>query len=728
MKKISGKICAMMLSASLTLSYAPAVFAAETDGNSAGNEYSGWDTIKVFETTDVHGYITDVSSYKEDTFEYRLAYISKIVKEARSNPEEYDDVLLLDSGDIYQGTPHSNLTYGAALRAAFDEMDYDAVGLGNHEFDWDVKKYAADEKGTMAPYKIGNYEGDSDIPILMSNLYYKDSGKRVEFTKDYTVVEKAGYRVAIIGWADDYSADIKASQIAPYTIDGDMNKLKEHAAEIKEKEHADITIILTHSDPKAVADAMDPEVVDLVAGGHTHKSVNGTSDNGIDYMQGNCYGYGYSTTEIKVNPKNKEVEVVTPEYKEISPKGKDHSYLYYDNGSNDRLDPEVAKISQAAWNAVKGEMYEVLGTTEQSITRSFIDEKNGTSSIAGNWLAGLMLDATKGQKTVAAFANRGGIRANLELAQGAKNREITVADIYTISPFGNRILTFSITGKQMAKQLETALIGLNPSIGIDSTDGYNASNYGDQFAGITATYKLADGGIKILSIKTDDGQMIDINDSVKTYNVCVNEYCATLPNSVFKGMTPIVAMDEAPVDNLSTIEALRARRDASDGMLKLDTTAHTMTLENTTASLTDALEKYDGKKLSEEEQAEITSMKKEIHALLVSGGLSTEEHAVFQKLEEKAENLLSEQKENTDKKEEESKLPEEEAKKPGVPVSGDTGKNNMETPEKGVTEVQKQAPKTGDTNSSMPWIVLLFVSGAGIAGAAVISRKKENRG
>ena len=386
--------------------------------------------------------------------------------------------------------------------------------------------------------------GDSDIPVLMSNLYYKDSGERVEFTQDYTIVDKGDYKVGIVGWADDYSADIKASQIAPYTIDDNREKLKELAEEVDKK--ADIVVILAHSDPKSIAEEMDPEVVDLVAGGHTHKNVNGTADNGIDYMQGNCYAYGYSTAEIKVNPETKDVEVTTPEFKDISPKGGDHSYLYYNNGNNTQLDPEVTKISQAAWDAVKGEMYEVLGTVDQSITKDFIDETNGTSSIAGNWLADMMLAATKDQNTVAAFANRGGIRANLEMAEGASSRDITVADIYTISPFGNRILTFAITGQQMGQQLERALIGLNPEI--DSTVAYQASNLGDQFAGITATYKVVDGGIKVLSIMTDDGQMIDVNDTTKTYNVCVNEYCATLDGSVFKGMTPLVPMDEAPVD------------------------------------------------------------------------------------------------------------------------------------------------------------------------------------
>ena len=697
MNKLSKRLGAMAMVLTMTASYVPAVFAE--DAGTQEPDYTGWDTIKVFETTDVHGYITDVSSYKEDTFEYRLAYFSKIVNDARNN-DAYEDVLLLDTGDIYQGTPHSNLTYGAAMRAAYDQMDYDAVGLGNHEFDWDVKTYATDAKGTMAPYEIGSYKGDSDIPVLMSNLYYKDSGERVEFTQDYTIVDKGDYKVGIVGWADDYSADIKASQIAPYTIDDNREKLKELAEEVDKK--ADIVVVLAHSDPKSIAEEMDPKVVDLVAGGHTHKNVNGVAENGIDYMQGNCYAYGYSTAEIKVNPETKDVEVTTPEFKDISPKGGDHSYLYYNNGNNTQLDPEVTKISQAAWDAVKGEMYEVLGTVDQSITKDFIDETNGTSSIAGNWLADMMLAATKDQNTVAAFANRGGIRANLEMAEGASSRDITVADIYTISPFGNRILTFAITGQQMGQQLERALIGLNPEI--DSTVAYQASNLGDQFAGITATYKVVDGGIKVLSIMTDDGQMIDVNDTTKTYNVCVNEYCATLDGSVFKGMTPLVAMDEAPVDNLSTIAALREHRDTKGLNIELDTTVHTLTLQNKIQQWKDALGSYDKASLTEAERTEIQNILDQVNYILASGDLATEEKTELQNVKAITEELLK----TTDSK------PEEE--KPNT------------TPDPKPTTPPKRSPKTGDTASGMPWVVLVIAGGAGVAAVELSSRKKQNRG
>lgn len=551
MKRKQKTLISFLMIMAMLLVNAPQAKAENND------PYANWDTIKVFETTDVHGYITDVSTYKEETFQYRLAYIAKIVNDARAN-SAYEGVLLLDGGDIYQSTPHSNLTFGAPMRAAYDKMQYDAVALGNHEFDWDVKKYAADEQGTMAPYEIGNYKGDPDIPVLANNIYYKENGQRVSFTQDYTVVKKGDYDIAIVGYVEDYTNDIKASQIAPYKIDADLNKLSERTKEVKEKTKADIVMVLAHGEPEPIAKAMDPQVVDLVLGGHSHQKNVGTAENGIDYIQGNSKAYGYATAEVKINPENNDVEVIEPSYVDTTAK-ENVQNLYYQNGNNPHLDKEITKISQAAWDEVKDEMYEVLCTVDKNITRAPIQEGT-TTSIAGNWLAGLMLDATKEQNTVAAFTNSGGIRTDILLEEGAATRDVTVADIYTITPFGNRIYTYEITGKQMAQQLENALLGTKDS-----------ANFGDQFSGITATYEKVDGKVKVTSITTDSGEVISIYDTEKKYPVCVNEYCATLDGSVFKDLKPLVSTDEAPVDNLSAIQALRDRREAQGLKMELDT-------------------------------------------------------------------------------------------------------------------------------------------------------------
>ena len=536
-----NKLLALLLAMVMALSLTTAGFAA--DAGDAGDppaetgeaDYTGWDTIKVFETTDVHGFITDVSSGNEDTFQYRMAYIAKAVSDARASGD-YADVLLLDGGDIYQGTPHSNLTNGAAMRAVLDAMDYDAVALGNHEFDWAVDTYAADAEGTVAPYEIGEFKGDPDIPVLMYNLYDDGTTNRAAFVQEYTVVEKGGYKIAILGYADDYSADIMTAKISPYDIDPDLEKLAAKAAEVREATEA---------------------------GGHTHRNVAGTAENGVAYIQCRNQARNYATAEIKINPETGEVAVVNPGYEEVY--NRDRVSDLYLTEDNDKLDSDIVAISQAAWDAVKDGMDEVLLTVDQDVLKSPINGHT-TTSVAGNWLTGMMLEATADLDTIAAFTNSGGIRFDMVREEGADTRDIRVVDIYTQCPFDNHFLTFSITGAQLAAHLELALQG-----------SYENSNYGDQFSGIVVTYNniMENGekvGIKVTSIVTDDGEEIDITDTEKTYNVCVNEYNATLPGAVFEGMTPLVEPMLCPIDNQCFLEVLRARREAYGLEWTLDTT------------------------------------------------------------------------------------------------------------------------------------------------------------
>ena len=224
--------------------------------------------ILVIETTDIHGYIMDASSGDPAAFQYRLARIGRLIDEER-NSGRYDGVLLLDGGDLYQGTPVSNMTGGAAIRAAVDRMGYDAVALGNHEFDWDVT---------------------------------------VSFTKDYAVFEKAGKRIAVIGYIPDYRHDIMADRIAPYRIDGNLGHLNELCRRVKEAERPDAVVVLAHDNPAIVAAALDPELAVLVAGGHTHKIAAGKADNGLAYMQGNCYAQGFASAVLVFGPEGVSAE------------------------------------------------------------------------------------------------------------------------------------------------------------------------------------------------------------------------------------------------------------------------------------------------------------------------------------------------------------------------------------------------------------------------------------
>ena len=509
--------------------------------------------IRVFETSDIHGYLLDTSGGDEAAFQYRLAYIARVVNDARASGD-YDDVLLVDGGDIYQGMPVSNLTTGAAVRAALDAMDYDAVALGNHEFDWGVTAYCADEVSTGPAYEIGGFKGDPDIPILASDLYDAETGERVDFTKDYVIVEKAGKRIALIGYIPDYTMSIMADKIAPYDIHDDLDALSALVKEINAAEQPDVTVVVAHAMPVEVAEALNPADVDLVTGGHKHYGIYGVAESGVPYIQANCYAQGYAPATIVIGAAG-TVSIEEPMYTPIT----EEKEALFDTPENaEHLDETVLAISHAAWEEISDEMSEVLGYIDTPIEKKGYVGDRETSG--GNWFTGLMLRETRDQGVVAAFYNTGGVRANLTIPEGETQRIVTVGDVYAIAPFNNTWLIYELTGAEIAQQI---------------VNGFIEKNYGDQMSGLTYEYlnhgTEEEPDVEIVSITLDDGTEVDIHDEETLYRVVTSNYSATLEGGVFIGKEPLVPETEAPIDNLTIIDLLREEARDNEGYIAVDT-------------------------------------------------------------------------------------------------------------------------------------------------------------
>ena len=510
--------------------------------------------IAVFETSDIHGYIADTSSMDKSTFEYRLAYIAQVINDTRASGE-YDDMLLIDGGDIYQGAPISNLTDGAVMRAALDVMDYDAVCLGNHEFDWNVEEYATDADGTLPAYKLGSFEGDPDIPVLAADLYYSDSDERTTFTQEYVVIEKAGYRICLIGYIPDYSNSIMNSKISPYTIKADLDDFTQRVREINELEQPDVTIVVAHETPEYIADAFTTDEVQLVTGGHWHRGIYGVASSGVPYIQGDTQSKGYSSAVIVIDADG-NVTVEDLNYTCIT----EVPELLYDTPENaDLLDDEVLALTKAGWDEISVGLSEVLGYIDVSVEKKgYID---GVSTTGGNFVTSLMLKAMEEDGVIIAFYNRGGFRFDLVVPEG-ETREVTVGDIYALNPFNNTWLVYDLTGEELARQLENAI---------------ESSNYGDQVTGLTYEYNLygteEEPDAEIVSITLDDGTPVDITGTDPVYRVVTSNYSATIEGSVFEGKTPVFPEALAPIDNIALIEVLREMRDTegSDGYIPVDT-------------------------------------------------------------------------------------------------------------------------------------------------------------
>ena len=464
--------------------------------------------IALFETSNLHGYIMDTAGGDKNDFQYRLAFIANVFNNARTSGD-YDDVMLLDAGDMYQGSPISNLSEGAAVRAAYDYMGYDAVAAGNHEFDWDFTKYGADVSATVPAY--------------------------------------------VIGYTPDYSSEIRSSKIEEFEFHGDITEFAARVKEINEAEQPAVTVVLAHEAADAVAEAMDPADVDLVAGLHSESKESGLASNGIPYVQSASEAEGYGRATLIVGSDG-SVAVENP----VSVSIMDNTDLLYDTLSNaSNLDPEIKALSLAAWDSISEQMKEALGYIDSSVEKDGVI--SGKTTTGGNFITGIMLESTRDEGVVAAFYNAGGFRKDLVVQQDGIY-QVSVGDIYALCPFNNRWMIYYLSGEELAQQIVNGLIN---------------GDYGDQVSGLKFEYN--NNGTEeapeyeIVSITLDNGTKVDITGTEAKYRVVVTDFSASIEGSVFEGKEPLHSELDAPVDNEAIIDYLRGRKENSDLHIPTDT-------------------------------------------------------------------------------------------------------------------------------------------------------------
>ncbi len=511
--------------------------------------------LPVFETTDVHGHLVDTSSADPATYQYRLASIGKVINDARVNGDRKTTVVL-DGGDIYQGNVVSNLNHGEPMVAAYDAIGYDAVALGNHEFDWGVTTLC-DPDGTMTGYYDEDEYFDCGIPVLANNIYYAGTSNRVNFTQDYVILNKTAVasngttksvKIAVIGYAENYSSSIMPTKIAPYTIKFDnasRNNVKTLASDLKSSGQADAVILLSHWDATDAEPYFEGSEIDLILGGHSHQTqYSGTTD--IPYLQAGAKAgaYGKATLIFDENGNVTVTNVGTH-----TPPTNTASYA-----SN--LDPAVYQISQNAIDRIQPELSDVLGYVTQNVSEQ----------VAGNFVCDMY---NRGTGAMVSVTNSGGIRTTFKLPRGADSRDITVGDIYTMMPFDNHLYVYRVTYAELFEAIRKDT--LNYIYGVDWYPNALVVNG-------TCIYKdgvwLGDWGNREVLVS-------------------VNEYVATI-NTIYLGWADAGKLidDVSYIDNLTMIDALREVSAENNGYIPTDsenhrhTTSFTGTLECPHSDLT----------------------------------------------------------------------------------------------------------------------------------------------
>ncbi len=541
--------------------------AAEEPKNDAPEAPIEGYVVDVFSTSDVHGSLIDTSSGDPAKYQYLLAYIADKVNDARkTNP---DGVLLLDAGDIYQANVVSNLQNGMPMMAAYDLMKYDAVALGNHEFDWGVET-VIDDDATIGKYDFSGYVGDSKIPVVTSNITL--NGEPAKIAQPYVIVEKTAtdaagktitVKIGILGFADDYAKDIMAAKFTErgYKITEDAAALEALAVKLETELGCDAVVLLGHADGGAMANMLvEGTVIDLVLGGHSHSGQTGET-RGIVYMQPKNAAANYCNAKLvfQADADGKVTGVSVAKNNIVVVTDNKDKLVKTDANVGTELDPDMVKLSDAAVANVADALNTVLGAVDTNLTKDGIDG-NGMSSTAGNWMSGLMAKAVGAD---VGFTNNGGIRTTLVMADGATTRNITVGDVYTIAPFGNLIYAYEVTYPEFLTIVEFA-VGSGSGMGL-------------RMSGINAYYNNEG---KVTALTLLDGTLVYQNGTwapgyeTKTIKVATNEYVAT-SDTPFKAWNDTAKLySNTLADNESMIEELTAEGEANGGKLAVDAAAH----------------------------------------------------------------------------------------------------------------------------------------------------------
>ncbi len=189
---------------------------------------------------------------------------AELIKKIR---KEGGQVLLLDAGDIFQGTPFFNLFKGEPEMKAMEAMNYDAVTMGNHDFDAGLENFATQLKHV-------------NFPILMCNYDFTNTPMEFKY-RPYKIFRKGKLKIGVT------AAGIEMRGLVPDSLFGNtkyldpIQKVNETAAKLKNEEGCDMVICLSHLgykyDSNKVSDivlAKESENIDLIIGGHTHTFMN----------------------------------------------------------------------------------------------------------------------------------------------------------------------------------------------------------------------------------------------------------------------------------------------------------------------------------------------------------------------------------------------------------------------------------------------------------------------
>ena len=221
--------------------------------------------LVILHTNDTHSCIFPLNKHLADTMLAGRGGFIRRAEMVRRERSKHPDMLLFDSGDFSQGSPYYTLYKGDVEVELMNLMRYDAVAIGNHEFDFGVENMARLFK-------------KADFPIVCAN--YDFTGTALEgVVKPYVVLKRGGLRIGVFGLSPQLDGLVMAKTCAGVKYNDPVKAANDVAKLLKEREKCDIVVCLSHLGWDIIG-IDDTELmrqtrnIDIVLGGHSHSYFN----------------------------------------------------------------------------------------------------------------------------------------------------------------------------------------------------------------------------------------------------------------------------------------------------------------------------------------------------------------------------------------------------------------------------------------------------------------------
>lgn len=441
--------------------------------------------LTILHTNDLHAHYDSLQPWGE-VVQGGVARLKTVVDEIR---DDVDDVLLLDAGDQFQGTLFFTVGGADVVANVMNELAYDAMAIGNHEFD-------------AGPPMLADLIDAADFPVLSANVDAsadEDLSGRVE---PYAVFEFDRGGVGVIGLTTETTT--YASSPGPDVRFLDAVESAQAAVDELRALGIDVIIALTHlgfDQDVELAERVDG--IDVVVGGHSHTKLDEypavtTSASGEPVLVATAYEWGRWLGRLRVT---------------FTDEGCISSYegapIFIDESI--REDEDMLEVLGAYRPEIEALMAHVVGETTADLDGERENVRVRETNL-GNLICDAMLWKTAGFGATVAIQNGGGIRASIPAG------EITMGQVLEVLPYGNQITTLSITGEELLAAIENGVSQVEEEAGRFPHVG-----------GMRYTFdpSLAAGG-RVTAAEVWDSALEDYVslDPTGTYTIATNNYLA----------------------------------------------------------------------------------------------------------------------------------------------------------------------------------------------------------